>query len=1462
MQVDQEPKNKKLKTLVSTPTPNKEQFNPNSISPRKGKDTTGNNDSKINDNGSIITSPIDYTTMQTPQMAKVLDTEAASAIKLSQPRKLVLGSPEHRFAFSQSVKMPSTEVTLPSGQVPNLREDSLPPLTQTDGLEERGRRSIMKVYTQSLPKSPNRSPTRTLELIKLSPTKKSRLELQRLYDAQRAKTFKKERLFIHQLVLNNFKSYAGSQVIGPFDPSFSAVVGPNGSGKSNVIDSMLFVFGFRANKMRQDRLSDLIHKSEQFPNLNSCSVEVYFRYAVDKEGKNTEIVPDKELIVERKAFKNNSSKYFIDRRESNYTEVTKRLREEGIDLDHKRFLILQGEVENIAQMKPKAEKESDDGLLEYLEDIIGTAKYKPLIEENTIKIEQLNDVCIEKKNRFDFVAKEKESLESDKDKALEFIEREKQLVIEKATMTQYELYQNNQKIHSTLTKLNEFNHDINKRKLENNALLESKTTIVNELEALKHKLDNLKNEIKKLTNQNREFNTIKVSNEEILKNITKKKEMTRNAIEKSQFSIQETENKLTDLEHLQNEYDKELVQLQNTIINEKAILNDIKLSLKDKTESISKKINKLEKDLEPWNAEIQKKKSDIKLTEMDITLINESKTKFENHINSIKESIEKLKVSLSEKDNTIIMLDKQHKKILRDIKIGKEECLNAKNKLYKMGKIINTQHQQAQEARSTLLNVENRSKILIELTKLQQSGKISGFHGRLGDLGVIDDKYDTAVSTACPRLNDLVVETVECGQYCLDFIKKNKLGFTRFILLDKISHNIKKISTPENTPRLFDLITPKEPKFAAAFFNVMGNTLVANDLKQANRVAYGKKRFRVVTLDGKLIDISGAMTGGGSVVASSLLQLKSKKSNHEPIFTEFEVSKMEESLKEKEKSYDIAKEMFQEMELELSKLEEKEPQLDIDIAKLKIDVESIRSDIDSKETELQKKLKEKDSMQNDKGQLDKLHAKVKSLNDEINNIMERCKSTNEKVSELKDEIMKIGGSKLQMQNSKVDSILERINILEERKKKERNNLKKLASVLKRHKRMYETSVVELEKYEKDSEEAHMLIDNATGKLQEIDDSLNVLESQKDDLNSEIDNKSQQLQELEKDLNDFKLYELEMSNKTEKLNALLKALQKTVTKLTNELSGYKLRDVSAILKLLESDAQDKSISIVDNKTETDKHDSSVVAESFSESDDMSENDVSSMNNNLNSDKMDVDHEDKEISRGIPSLSEETLEKLNVSLQHQKIEELQTYVDTTNVNVEVLEEYARRTLEYNNREKDLNEAIQRREDISVKLEDLKKERFGKFMEGFGIISMTLKEMYQMITMGGNAELELVDSLDPFSEGVTFSVMPPKKSWRNITNLSGGEKTLSSLALVFALHKYKPTPLYVMDEIDAALDFRNVSIVANYITERTKNAQFVVISLRNNMFELAKNLVGIYKYENMSKSATMKNNGAHAN
>ena len=133
--------------------------------------------------------------------------------------------------------------------------------------------------------------------------------------------------------------------------------------------------------------------------------------------------------------------------------------------------------------------------------------------------------------------------------------------------------------------------------------------------------------------------------------------------------------------------------------------------------------------------------------------------------------------------------------------------------------------------------------------------------------------------------------------------------------------------------------------------------------------------------------------------------------------------------------------------------------------------------------------------------------------------------------------------------------------------------------------------------------------------------------------------------------------------------------------------------------------------------------------------------------------------------------------------------------------------------------MNKVEDQEREMRAQHELLRRKRYDEFMKGFEIISKRLKEMYQWITMGGDAELELVDHLDPFSEGINFSVRPLKKTWKQISKLSGGEKTLSSLSLIFALHHFKPTPLYFMDEIDAALDYKNVAIVANYIKKKSK-------------------------------------------
>jgi structural maintenance of chromosome 4 len=190
---------------------------------------------------------------------------------------------------------------------------------------------------------------------------------------------------------------------------------------------------------------------------------------------------------------------------------------------------------------------------------------------------------------------------------------------------------------------------------------------------------------------------------------------------------------------------------------------------------------------------------------------------------------------------------------------------------------------------------------------------------------------------------------------------------------------------------------------------------------------------------------------------------------------------------------------------------------------------------------------------------------------------------------------------------------------------------------------------------------------------------------------------------------------------------------------------------------------------------------------------------------------------------------------------------TKTNGCSIAVDIFDGYKKSAEEYSKGKKMMDEMKKSMESVVKEVEKLRDERLNIFMDGFKKINQYLGEIFKNLTYGGAAELGMVDYLSPFTGGISLNVMPPKKSWKMVSSLSGGEKTLSSLALLFALHKYKPSPLYVMDEIDAALDYRNVGTIANYL--KSISAQFLVISLRDNMFEMANTLVGVYKVDEMS-------------
>jgi structural maintenance of chromosome 1 len=150
-----------------------------------------------------------------------------------------------------------------------------------------------------------------------------------------------------------------------------------------------------------------------------------------------------------------------------------------------------------------------------------------------------------------------------------------------------------------------------------------------------------------------------------------------------------------------------------------------------------------------------------------------------------------------------------------------------------------------------------------------------------------------------------------------------------------------------------------------------------------------------------------------------------------------------------------------------------------------------------------------------------------------------------------------------------------------------------------------------------------------------------------------------------------------------------------------------------------------------------------------------------------------------------------------------------------------------------------------------EDVKQKRYDLFMKAFNHISENIGGTYKDLTkspqfpLGGQAYLDMEDSTEPYLAGLKYHAMPPLKRFRDMEHLSGGEKTIAALALLFAIHSYQPSPFFVLDEVDAALDHVNVTRVAQYVREHASpGMQFIVISLKSTFFQESETLVGVMR------------------
>lgn len=1201
-------------------------------------------------------------------------------------------------------------------------------------------------------------------------------------------------------MLVNFKSYAGRQEIGPFNTNFSAVVGPNGSGKSNVIDSLLFVFGFRATKMRHTKLTALIHKSEAFPELEKARVEVHFEEVIDTP-LGSEKIQGSELIVGREVSHSSGSSYFINERSSTYTEVTSLLKGRGIDLDHKRFLILQGEVESIALMKPKADGDGDDGLLEYLEDIIGTSQYKEKIKETEGQLEELKTEVGEKRGRMELSERDLDQLDSRRKDIAFYMKHHNIGAVGRSSIYQIEMHKANLEEEKATTSLETAQQELGTEKdkgayleqslKESKAALDCANSSLKETERMVSQKEKSHQRAKlahvKLKTQMQQLQTHSQKVEKTIQATTNDYELARSWLN----------NFVKDRDHqLKLQQD-----LSETLKNEERNLEDIQAKLQDKTKVLNDRIEIIQREVEPWRVRVQTKEASIRTLRSDLSFMIARQEKDNEKWREASQIAQKISDQGIQTAAGLKQLQQEHRQDKETLQKVEDELSTVDHNLKTLSQKVAVQRAAVASARDSRQAQQSQDRMLSALLELRDKDELHGFYGRLGSLATIEKQFDVAISTSCPRLDDFVVDTVETGQRCIQFLRKNKLGSARFILLDQQAPPKATMTPPPGVSRLYDLIKVENPHFLSAFYSVMGDTLVARTPDEARRIAFGgSKRFRVVSLQGVLIEPSGTMSGGGEPSRGKMTIRGSAAVKG--IVSAESMGELEQTLASFEMELVEARSTRQELENQRQELRESIPRLETEIAKAKLVFDQLTQQMnDAKLKRRELKLTYEKRVEADAPIRKSSEIKIGELESEKQSLLKESETLEQEIAELQEKILAAGGIELRMQSSKVNDLRERSSAITD----------------------------QLAQLNEERARQETLVKRFTSTLEDAQSELSSLENEVTTLQTRISQSEAQELEIVAELESERAKHLAAVDKVQEIAENLEEVQNSIDELSSTLielqrrvEDHDSRKRLASKQIQELESKLGKLFVYDPRQAADLRYPG----------------------------------DIEPLPQLIRLDEDGLRQLDVSTIEQSIKSSEKLLEGRKIDLTVLEDYQSRFEEYTTRRSAVNDAVGRYEKLELFAKSLKQQRFEEFMDGFQAISDKLKEMYQMITMGGNAELELVDHLDPFAEGILFSVMPPKKSWRNIANLSGGEKTLSSLALVFALHHYKPTPLYVMDEIDAALDFRNVSIVANYIKERTTNGQFIVISLRNNMFELASRLVGIYKVNNMTRSVTIVN------
>lgn len=1161
-------------------------------------------------------------------------------------------------------------------------------------------------------------------------------------------------MYFKRLEMHGFKSFAEPAII-EFHEGVTCIVGPNGSGKSNISDAIRWVLGEQSPKMLRGGKMEEVIFSGTANRKSRGMAEVTL--VIDN---TTGILPIdyNEVAITRRMYRSGESEYLINNNQCRLRDIRELIMDTGIGVDGY-SIIGQGKIAELVSNKPESRRE-------IFEEAAGVVMYKSKKAESEKKLasasqnlERVNDIISEIESRID-------GLKEDSIKAKEYIQlrdRLKELEINITLKNIEKFEESNNVLKDDIKELTKLVEELSKEKHLIDEKLEESRKKNDHLEQLgseaRDKLFVIKDEINNLTNQSQldaeKLNTLDRDFARVTGEIGELEERkTREASNALGFEEQK----------------KEVV----------AKFNEAEQKLQDKIDAyndVSDKYSQLLEDIDDnknlmyrLSSEMASKRSEAKSMESYKLSLQQRKQQLIEDRKNIDESKETSQSALKKAETDKALVAESLNSLLEEIKSKKQAISKLSEEINTLDKDIN--HNQIQigqftARKKTIEEMENNYEGYNSAVKFIMKNNLKGIEGVTADLMDVPSGYEVAIETALGAgLQNVVCQKDQDAKTAVKALKDNRAGRLTFLPIESIKGGIANIppavSNAVGFKGLGCQLVKYDSKYDGVFKYLLGRVAIVESMQDA--IDFSKKTgagVRFVTLEGEIVNASGAITGGKYKNATAnLLERKS------------EITKLADKIDDLETKGKSLKETREgkvaegkSLRVELQKHEDQEKSLQREAINLDIQIENanaLAKEFETNEAKYNQQLNniEKDyasavemvtSLQNE---ADECHKKEQEIKKKLSHLYSKQESLKEDVEVANSDITttRIDKNKWDNEKDSLDRVLEKI---------------------------YDTI--------KDFDEQ---IEAKKLQLTEFTEEKNRILFGSDDAEEKVMAKSKEKDELEE-------YIAQVTKEKVEVVASVNEMSKSQSAIGDKLNSSQDQKYQQEIKLAKNETQ------LDGLKER-------LWEEF---------EVSYLQ------AIQYKKEDFVFS---------TAQKESRDIKN-RLREL------GDVNVGSIQEYAQIKERYEFLSEQRADITSAMEQLQAIVDDMEKTIKTKFKENFDKVVINFEESFKKLFGGGHAELRLDNEDNPLEAGIEIIAQPPGKKLQNINLMSGGEKTMTAMALMFAVLKTTPTPFCILDEIEAALDDNNVDRFAKYI-KNFNDIQFAIITHQKATMEHADVLYGV--------------------